>query len=64
MVDVEHIKQLRAQRAHAAETVDALDTAIAHAITEALAEGYSPTKLAKDLGITRARIYQIRDSRR
>lgn len=64
MASAEHIKKLRAQRAQAAKTVEALDTAIANEINAVMDAGYSPTRLAEELGITRARLYQIRARRR
>lgn len=60
MADVERIKRLRAIRASKAADIDALDTEIAELIRQALREGASAADLAKELGITRARVYQIR----
>jgi plasmid maintenance system antidote protein VapI len=62
MADIERIKDLRARRAEQAAAMEVLDAEIARLIREAITE-HGPTKLAKELGITRARVYQIRDGR-
>ena len=59
VADLERIKELRARRAALAADLDALDVEVAILIKEALAE-HGPTELAEKLGISRARIYQIR----
>ena len=50
---------LRAQRASAYAEVEALDAQIADLIRQAISDGHGPTEIAKELGITRARVYQI-----
>lgn len=58
VADIQHIKDLRAERAAKAADLDALDAEIAALIKAAFTE-YSATELAEELGISRARIYQI-----
>lgn len=62
MTTVDRINERRAQRASLVAEVDALDTEIADLIRRALSEGIGPTDLAKRIGVSRARIYQIRDA--
>lgn len=58
-MDFEQIRMLRAQRASAYAEVEALDAQIADLIRQAISDGHGPTEIAKELGITRARVYQI-----
>jgi hypothetical protein len=60
MADVDRIKRLRALRASRAADIEALDGEISDLIRQALQEGVAAAELAKELGVTRARIYQIR----
>lgn len=39
--------------------VESLDTEIAELIRQAIDDGHGPTEIARELGITRARVYQI-----
>lgn len=55
----------RAERLiEARESVARKEQEVAEAVRGALAEGASATELAKAVGISRARVYQIRDGRR
>lgn len=63
MTTVDRILELRSQRAAMADRLDALDSEIADLIRQALSEKIGPTELAKQIGISRARIYQIKDGR-
>jgi DNA invertase Pin-like site-specific DNA recombinase len=56
---VDRINELRAKRATQVAEVEALDAEIAQLVRQAIDEGTGPTELAKAIGITRARIYQI-----
>ncbi|WP_019342892.1 helix-turn-helix domain-containing protein [Mycolicibacterium conceptionense] len=58
-MDFEQLRTLRAQRAAAYAEVEALDARIAEMIRQAITDGHGPTEIAKELGITRARVYQI-----
>jgi DNA-directed RNA polymerase specialized sigma subunit len=54
-------RRKRASHAAAIETLDAEQTQL---VKEALAEGDTAAELAEILGVSRARVYQIRDGRR
>jgi DNA-directed RNA polymerase specialized sigma subunit len=55
----------RAKRlAETRESVVTREQEVAEAIRSALAEGSSATAIAEAVGISRARVYQIRDGRR
>lgn len=58
-MDFERIRTLRARRAELSAEVEALDTEIASLIRQAIDEKHGPTEIARELGITRARVYQI-----
>lgn len=58
-MDFELIRQLRARRATAAAELEALDARISTLIKQAIDDGHGPTEIARELGITRARVYQI-----
>lgn len=62
VADLQRIKKLRAERAMKAADLDALDAQIACLIKDAATE-YGPTQLAAELGVSRARIYQILKNR-
>lgn len=64
MATVERINELRAQRAAKAAEVDELDAEITLLIRQALDEGIGPTELARRIGVSRVRIYQIKDGAR
>jgi DNA-directed RNA polymerase specialized sigma subunit len=64
MSTVDRINERRALRAKVSAEVDILDAEISDLIRQALKEGLGPTELAKQIGISRARIYQIRDGSR
>ncbi|WP_301121033.1 helix-turn-helix domain-containing protein [Mycolicibacterium fortuitum] len=57
-MDFERIRTLRARRAELASEVEALDNEIAVLIRQAN-EDHGATEIARELGITRARVYQI-----
>ncbi|AEK09121.1 hypothetical protein FGG23_gp025 [Mycobacterium phage Ibhubesi] len=55
----------REHRAAALETVEQLDTELTERVQRALQEGRATAaEIADVLGVTRARVYQIRDGRR
>lgn len=58
-MDFERIRTLRARRAELSAEVEALDAEIAALIRQAIDEQHGPTEIARELGITRARVYQI-----
>ena len=58
-MDFEQIRTLRARRAELSAEVETLDTEIASLIRQAIDDGHGPTEIARELGITRARVYQI-----
>jgi len=53
-----------ANRAAAVEQVEAAENSVTEAVREALRLEIPATKVAELLGVTRARVYQIRDGRR
>ncbi len=52
------------QRVHHSEALAALEPELRAAILDALAAGIGPTELTRLTGLSRARIYQIRDGKR
>ena len=58
---VEAGRAVERAREEAARLVEAAGRARREAIRAALAAGWGPTALARELGVTRGRIYQIRD---
>lgn len=60
----EEINKLRAQRARDAAQLDALDDRITQLIRQAVTEGHGPTEIARKIGVTRARVYQILEKKR
>ncbi|MGV0595711.1 hypothetical protein [Mycolicibacterium porcinum] len=58
-MDFEQIRTLRARRAELSAEVEVLDAQIAELIRQAIDDGHGPTEIARELGITRARVYQI-----
>ncbi|AUX81952.1 hypothetical protein SEA_FRANKIE_26 [Mycobacterium phage Frankie] len=59
----EEIRKLRAERAGIVGKVEALDARIAELIREASAAGHKPTEIAREIGISRGRVYQILGAR-
>lgn len=58
------MKQLKQLHAKVQETQEANQQAAAEfhaAVAQELADGDSPTRIARELGVTRARVYQWRD---
>lgn len=58
---LDQVRALRAERAQLAETIQSIDGVIYALIRVALKAGYSTTVVAKELDMSRARVYQIRD---
>ncbi|WPH57652.1 hypothetical protein [Mycobacterium phage WXIN] len=58
-MDFEQLRTLRAKRAAAYAEVEALDDQIADLIRRAYGDGHGPTEIANEIGISRARVYQI-----
>lgn len=57
--DWDGLAALRTQRAAKAAIMSDIDTEIASLIRQAIDEKHGPTEIARELGITRARVYQI-----
>lgn len=60
----DEINELKAQRAIDAARLDALDARIAQLIQKAAKQGHGPTEIAREIGVTRARIHQILGKKR
>lgn len=64
MSTADEIRANRAKRRKAVERVEKIDAELAELVRKALAEGIGPTEIARVAGLSRERIYQIRDGRR
>lgn len=60
----ERIKANRAERTEYAEQIARLDAELVTLVNEGLAGGVTAAELAATAGVSRARIYQIRDGKR
>lgn len=60
----QRLTQIKKERAEAEQLIARLDADRRSAILDALADGIGPTELTALTGLSRARIYQIRDGRR
>jgi D-aminopeptidase len=64
MGDLSAVKAATKKKAAACEKYEAADEALREAIREALNAGASAMELTEVTGLSRARIYQIKDNRR
>lgn len=64
MGTTEEIRANRTKRRKAMERVEVIDAELAELVKRALSEGMGPTEIARIAGLSRERIYQIRDGRR
>ena len=64
MDTADEIRANRAKRQEAMECIARIDAELAELIKRALAEGLGPTEIARIAGMSRERVYQIRDGRR
>lgn len=60
----QRLAELEQQRVEAEQQIARIDADRRTAILNALTEGIGPTELTRLTGLSRARIYQIRDGRR
>jgi hypothetical protein len=58
------LDRIRENRSARVEMIRQLDTELTELVKQALAEGHSAIELGEILGVSRARVYQIRDGRR
>ena len=64
MDDLDNVRDLATRRAVAQAEFEAADTALREAIRRALSAGATAPPLAAVTGLSKQRIYQIRDNRR
>lgn len=58
------IRRNREKRKRAVARIEQIDAELAALVKKALAEGVGPTQIARIAGLSRERVYQIRDGRR
>lgn len=60
----QQIRANRRKRRNAAARIEDLDAELVELVKQAFDEGVGATEIADIAGVTRARVYQIRDGRR
>lgn len=60
----DEIRNNRAKRRRAVARIEQIDAELAELIQKALAADLGPTQIARIAGLSRERVYQIRDGRR
>ena len=64
MTTLDRIRANRARRARAAASIEQLDTELTGLVRHAFEDGYTWQQLAELLGVSKARVYQIREGTR